>query len=79
LARHERFEVRVACPAEQQSAQSHAVTIFKPLWAEPYAFHSDLAHIQAYRVSGTPTDSVKVALKSDLMGGWKPDLVISGN
>jgi 5'-nucleotidase len=78
LARHERFEVRVACPAEQQSAQSHAVTIFKPLWAEPYAFHSDLAHIQAYRVSGTPTDSVKVALKSDLMGGWKPDLVISG-
>jgi hypothetical protein len=79
LARyHDRYEVRVACPAEQQSAQSHAVTIFKPLWAEPYAFHSDLAHVPAYKVSGTPTDCVKVALMSDLLGGWQPDLVISG-
>lgn len=79
LARyHDRYEVRVACPSEQQSAQSHAVTIFKPLWAEPYAFHSDLAHVPAYKVSGTPTDCVKVALKSDLLGGWQPDLVVSG-
>jgi 5'-nucleotidase len=74
----ERFEVRVACPAEQQSAQSHAITLFEPLWAEPFSFHSGLVHVPAWKVSGTPTDCVKVALRSGLMGGWKPDLVISG-
>jgi 5'-nucleotidase len=78
LAKHERFDVRVACPAEQQSGQSHAVTIFKPLWAEPYSFHSEVAHILAWKVSGTPTDCVKVAMRSDMLGGWSPDLVVSG-
>lgn len=78
LAKHDCFEVRVACPAEQQSAQSHAITVFRPLWAEPYEFPSAIAHIPAWKVSGTPTDCVKVALSSDLMGGWKPDLLISG-
>ncbi len=100
LARHDKYDIVVVCPSEQQSAQSHAITLYKPLWAEPYSFHSDLAHIPAFmvcdffflngkhapklatnvfaKVSGSPTDCVKVALNSNLLKGWKPDLLVSG-
>lgn len=69
----------VTCPAAQQSAQSHAITVFKPLWAEPYTLKGEFPlHIPAWRVSGTPTDCIKVALTSNLLQEWHPDLVVSG-
>jgi 5'-nucleotidase len=71
-----KYEVVVTCPAAQQSAQSHAITVFKPLWAEPYTLKGEFPlHIPAWRVSGTPTDCIKVALTSNLLQEWHPDLV----
>ena len=62
-------ETVIVAPALEQSATSHAITLDKPLRMEEIA-------PGRYAVSGTPTDSVLLAVKSLLKG--KPDLLVSG-
>ena len=68
-----RADLFIAAPATEQSAVGHAITIHAPLKATERYHGNDLF---GYAVSGTPADSVKLALNS-LMPS-KPDLLISG-
>ncbi len=67
-------EIVVAAPSHQQSATSHSITVYHPIWVTENTF-SD-ARISGWRIGGTPADSVKIALDS-LMDA-PPDLVVSG-
>jgi len=76
-----KYDLRVVCPAVQQSSKSHSMTVEKYFWAETFTLHSKdlgIEKVKCYRVNGTPVDSVKIALQSDILEGWKPDLVLSG-
>lgn len=68
-------EVYVVAPARQHSAQSHAITISKPI------FINELPHshgeVMRVAVDGTPCDCVRIALLK-LMADIQPDLVLSG-
>lgn len=62
-------EVTVVAPDREQSAASHALTVFRPLrplQREP----------RKYQVDGTPTDCVLIAL--EVLLKRKPDFVFSG-
>lgn len=72
------YDVRVVAPYEEQSAKSHAVTLFGELDVYSHVFPDELADIPAYAVDGTPADCVKLALGIPLFPGWTPDLLISG-
>ena len=67
-------EIVVAAPARQQSATSHSITVFHPIWVNDQVF--DDPSISGWRIGGTPADSVKIAL--DSLMDIKPDLVVSG-
>ena len=76
-----KYDLRVVCPTVQQSSKSHSITAERWLWAEPFTLHPKelgLEKVKCYHVNGTPVDSVKVALQSDILEGWKPDMVLSG-
>jgi 5'/3'-nucleotidase len=62
--------VTIVAPADQQSASSHSLTLRDPLRITQHA-------VNAYAVSGTPTDSVLVAVEHILKDD-KPDFVFSG-
>ncbi len=66
-------KVTVAAPARERSAIGTAVTLFEPLHAEEYA--APVAGVTAYRIDGTPSDCVILAL-----GALATDagLVVSG-
>lgn len=66
--------VYVVAPMEQCSAMSHRITIREKLIVRSYDF--PVEGVQAYAVSGTPADCVKVAIHYLLPE--KPDLVLSG-
>jgi 5'-nucleotidase len=63
-------ELVVVAPDREQSASAHALTVNRPL--RVYAVATN-----RYRVDGTPTDCVHLALHR-LTGGRLPDLVVSG-
>jgi len=63
-------EVTVVAPDREQSASSHSLTLHRPLRA--YRVGE-----RRFRVDGTPTDCVHLAVTS-LTGGVAPDLVVSG-
>jgi 5'-nucleotidase len=63
-------EVIVAAPDREQSGAAHALTLDRPLRVFPAA-------PARFRVSGTPTDCVHLALHT-LTGKRKPALVVSG-
>ncbi len=68
-------DVLVVAPDSPQSAQGHAITISQPVFVrESDALGPD---VEAYEISGTPVDCVKLA-KSVLLDGRKPDLCVSG-
>mmetsp|Transcript_17148 Transcript_17148/g.47865 ORF Transcript_17148/g.47865 Transcript_17148/m.47865 type:complete len:313 (-) Transcript_17148:317-1255(-) len=69
-------DVYVSGPAEERSAQSHAITLRTPLEAWDIQVPGAA---EAYAIDGTPADSVMLALNSSLFKG-KPsfDLVVSG-
>jgi len=69
----QRHAVTVVAPDSERSAIGHAITLRVPLRAEAVAVSNA---IQAYAVSGTPADCVKLALKQLLER--PPDLVVSG-
>lgn len=63
-------QVVVVAPDREQSASSHALTLDRPLRVQR-------VKEGRYRVDGTPTDCVHLAIDS-LTGGQLPDLVVSG-
>ena len=70
MARLPQFRVTVVAPHDQQSASSHALTLTSPLRILE-------AGPDRYAVTGTPTDSVLVALEK-ILGDDRPDIVLSG-
>jgi 5'-nucleotidase len=68
-------QVTVVCPDRERSATGHALTLVEPVRVDPIeGVFSD--SITAWACSGTPSDSVKLAL--DAIMSDRPDLVISG-
>lgn len=66
-------EVEIVAPDKEQSGVGHGITVHHPLRVT----RVDLgAGFQAYTVSGTPADCVKIAF--DALLEHPPDLVISG-
>jgi 5'-nucleotidase len=63
-------EVWIVAPEVEQSGASRAMTFTEPVRVRKLG-------PRRFSVSGTPTDCVVLAV-SDLMGGAKPDLVLSG-
>ena len=63
-------ELTVVAPDREQSASSHSLTLDRPLRAYR-------AGEGRYRVDGTPTDCVHLAV-TRLTGGSAPDLLVSG-
>lgn len=68
------YELTIVAPADERSAQSHALTLRKPLVVKEV----ELGDIKskAYSVSGTPADCVRVAL--DKLLAEPVDMVLSG-
>lgn len=66
--------VTVVAPDRERSATAHAITMHKPLRVEK----SDIPGCKAlgYKVNGTPSDCVKLALEALLDS--EPDMVLSG-
>jgi 5'-nucleotidase len=62
-------EVYVVAPDREQSASSHSLTVRRPIEIRKIDDHH-------YRVGGTPTDCVTLALQVIL--GERPDIVVSG-
>jgi 5'-nucleotidase len=60
----------VAAPEREQSGSSHALTLDRPLRVRR-------VQEDRYRIDGTPTDCVHLAIHG-LTGGQHPDLVLSG-
>tara|TARA_A100001391_G_scaffold23304_1_gene12778 strand:+ start:7405 stop:8157 length:753 start_codon:yes stop_codon:yes gene_type:complete len=70
IARTLSDDVWVCAPAEEQSGAGHALTLHMPVRLRE---HGE----RRYSVTGTPTDSVNLALRK-LFADKMPDLVISG-
>ncbi|SES69224.1 5'-nucleotidase /3'-nucleotidase /exopolyphosphatase [Natronincola peptidivorans] len=68
-------EVIVAAPNSERSATGHAITIHHPLRVDKVRFFDTT--IEAYSISGTPADCVKLAVEA-LLKDRRPDIVISG-
>lgn len=66
-------EVLVVAPLSEQSAVGHGISISQPLRVEPVILKNGM---QAFGVTGTPADCVKIAVKS--LASEKVDLVVSG-
>jgi 5'-nucleotidase len=63
-------DVWLVAPAEEQSGAGHSLTLTRPLRVRELG-------PRRFAVAGTPTDAVMMAL-GNLMGGLKPDLILSG-
>jgi 5'-nucleotidase len=68
-------EITVVCPDRERSATGHALTIHQPLRVDAIEniYHPS---VRAWACSGTPSDSVKLAL--DALMPERPQLVLSG-
>jgi len=66
-------KVVVVAPDKAQSGMGHAITIGHPLRMTKMDMFGD---IEAWQISGTPVDCVKLAVDKILHG--KPDLCLSG-
>ncbi|MCE5285859.1 MAG: 5'/3'-nucleotidase SurE, partial [Pelosinus sp.] len=66
--------VFVVAPDAERSATSQAITVHQPIRVDK----QDLNYLNttAWRIGGTPTDCVKLALEAELIS--KPDIVVSG-
>ncbi len=65
--------VSIVAPEAEQSAVGHSITLYDPIRAHEITRDGDF---YGYGISGTPADSVKLAMNSLLTS--PPDLVISG-
>ncbi len=69
-------DIYVVAPEREQSAVGHAITVREPVRAHRWEFRSPGGPVNAWAVSGTPADCVKLALNQLLPR--HPALVISG-
>lgn len=67
-------KVIVVAPDRERSATGHAITMHQPLRVDKIDFNDP--KIEAWSISGTPSDCVKIAVESILT--QKPDIVVSG-
>lgn len=70
-------KVIICAPATDQSAVSHAMTLFRPLRMKQHKNVGSSNDIEVYSVDGTPTDAVYLGFHH-LLKDKKPDLVASG-
>ncbi|WP_294158245.1 5'/3'-nucleotidase SurE [uncultured Selenomonas sp.] len=72
-------EVYIAAPWHEQSGMAHALNVHRPIEVEEMpGVALELGAVAAWRIAGTPTDSVKLFLEA-LMDPNRPiDLVLSG-
>lgn len=63
-------DVLVVAPKAEQSATSHALSLYKPLRCEKLSKNF-------YAVDGTPTDCINLAVHT-ILKGHKPDMIFSG-
>ncbi len=68
-------QITVVCPDRERSATGHALTLQEPLRVDQISGVYP-AGIEAWACSGTPSDTVKLAL--DALLSDRPDLVLSG-
>lgn len=69
IARQFTDDVWICAPAEEQSGAGHSLTLSRPVRLRQ---HDE----RRFSVSGTPTDSVMMALREVMPG--KPDVILSG-
>lgn len=69
------YQIAVVCPDRERSATGHALTIQEPLRVDRIDDYFP-SSVSAWACSGTPADTVKLAL--DAILPYKPDLVLSG-
>jgi len=67
-------EVIVVAPDSERSATSQAITVHHPIRVDQYCINEP--PLCAWRVGGTPTDCVKIAVEALMTE--KPDIVVSG-
>ncbi|CUH94245.1 5'-nucleotidase SurE [Propionispora sp. 2/2-37] len=67
-------DIAVVAPDEERSATSQAITVRHPIYVDEYSFPG--TSVQGWKVGGTPTDCVKIALETDRI--TKPDIIVSG-
>lgn len=67
-------EVTVVAPTSERSAMSHAITVHHPIRVDEYCI--DHPRICGWRIDGTPTDCVKIAVEALL--DTAPDIIVSG-
>lgn len=67
-------EVIIVAPEREQSAIGHAITMHRPLRCKKITFHD--TEIEAWWVSGTPADCVKLGM--DFVLKIAPDIIVSG-
>jgi len=72
-ALHERFEVAIIAPHRNKSGTSLSTTMLRPLHILDVKWEKNTT---AWKVTGTPTDSIKLALS--VLLEKKPDLIVSG-
>lgn len=72
-ALHEEFEVAIAAPHREKSGTSLSTTMLRPLHIFDVQWEKDT---KAWKITGTPTDTIKLALS--VLLEKKPDLIVSG-
>ena len=70
---HDKYDLVIVAPHSEKSGAGLSTTLFKALHIFNVKWENNTP---AYRVTGTPTDSVKIALSSILTR--KPDMIVSG-
>ncbi|MCX7779716.1 MAG: 5'/3'-nucleotidase SurE [Negativicutes bacterium] len=67
-------EVTVVAPVSERSATSQAITVHHPIRVDEYCINHP--RVCGWRVDGTPTDCVKIAVEALL--DEPPDIIVSG-
>ena len=67
-------DISVIAPVSERSATSQAITVHHPIRVDEYCFTEP--RICGWRVDGTPTDCVKIAVEA--LMDTPPDIVVSG-
>ena len=71
----EKHKIWIVAPSGERSASGHSITMNLPLFAKKIKL-AGLEDLPAYKVSGTPADSVKLGLRAIVKE--QIDLVVSG-
>ena len=70
-------DVTVIAPAQQCSAMSHRITLYKPMEMQEET-DFPVKGVKAYRLDATPADCVRTSFHGLFPAGEEPELVLSG-